>query len=1373
MDATVAKFDVFFSHNSRDRDLVQRIAERLRREGVEPWLDRWELVPGGAWQEELGTGLDASSACAVFVGPDDLGDWELQEVAVAIDRAARDRGFRVFPVLLPGVHEPFDPNRLPHFLRTRTWVDFRRGYEDRRALQDLIHAVKGIPFGPEANVVRRDDVCPYRGLEVFDTEHADFYFGRDGEIQRLLEQLKTNRFLAVLGPSGSGKSSLVRAGLLPALLRGAIHGRWQSCVVRPGAAPLTALAAALAPCGAMQATLDGLRADTRSLHLALAQMVGADAPQERVVVVVDQLEEVFTLCHDDNERRALFSNLIHAASAPAGPGVVVATIRADFYQRCAPYPELAQLVSSQGLLIGPMTRDALRQAIEEPARRVGLLFEEGLIDLILDAAGGEPGALPLLEYALLALWECRRGTMLTLEGYRETAGVHGALAKRAEELVTGLSPAEQELARRILLRLTQPGEGTEDTRRRARLSELRADASQPDAADDIVSRLVDARLLVTSAEPAAAGEAWIEVSHEALIRAWPRMRAWLDEDRAKLVIHRRVTEATEAWERLGRDEEALYRGPQLAEAESWFRRYGGDLNRHESDFVQAGIARRERERRRRTHRLIATGAALVMGVVIAATTALVATQQRNRAESERRLALSREVAMAAVNEMPLDPQLGLLLALEAARNAPTLEAAAALRQALLQPRELYSPLRTRAVERAAFSPDGQWILTVGAGDSRGDFSGLAVWNARTGKRHAELAEPRTIYGNAVFHPGGQLIAANVEDHVSLFTLDGTLVRNGPGSTAGRFLDLSDAPFSADGSLIVTTTGRKSGAVWNVETGRTVVRLRSHGSEFSGATLSGDGRYVAASTEDLGYAGQLWDARTGRSLAQLDDGDPRFSPDGRRLLTEEYLWTVPGARRLARLPGFDISFSDNGKYLVQGTRNGVRLFSASTGRRVHGPIDDLGSVSAPAFSRDGRFLLRRHAGGGHQVVSVPTADQVATVPGRTSPDYYYPAAFSPAGNSFLTSDDEGVHVFASPDWRMLRFGDPKDVSTALAVSGDSAVIAARDAERRSKVVHVTFDATGRAPHVWALRPFAPDLQYLGLSDDGRFAVSVLPDGDVVKWVTDPWRRVAQIDARLGSYSLCQLSPDLERASDSQRCMEHQVSSPLAVSRDGLVIAARGSGWTSTWHAEGGRNLHNHRELSFSHGSSLSVSRVAISSDGRRVASTSNTSAVAWETRTGKILSRLEGHTQPITSLQFSLDGRWLLTTSEDHTARVWHPRTGATVSLLRTDADDVLSSAAMSPDNAFVVTSSDDGTLRAWETRTGRKIATLLAGTGTGSLDAAVAWDGTGETVVSARAGRLYVIPCDVCASFESLRERADRGRTRGLSAAERSRFLHE
>jgi energy-coupling factor transporter ATP-binding protein EcfA2 len=499
----VTDFDIFLSHNSTDKALVESIAQKLQSKGLNPWLDKWCLVPGQPWQLQLATILRSCPTFGVFVGQNGLGDWAREELLVAQDRAARERSFRIIPILLPGLPDPFDYGKLPPFLAQRTWIDFRRGIEQPRPLLTLINAIKGFPPGPDIALAEGTEDCPYRGLAAFDEEHAEFFFGRERDIQRLLEKLKATRFVAVLGASGSGKSSLTRAGLIPALKQGALpqSANWAISVFTPGSQPLTTLAAHLVHVSPsqqiMQRTLDHLIEDQRTLYLAVAVSL-VNKKTSRIVLVVDQFEEVFTLCKDERERAQFLANLVYASSVPDGQCMVLITMRADFLPKCAGFPDLAARVAAEQFFVTPMDADMLRQAIEEPARRVGLCFEPGVVDNILKDVANQPGALPLLEHALLELWKRRQGRTLTLDGYRESGGVTGAIAKTAEETFNSFKPDEQRIVRRIMLRLTQLGEGTEDTRRRASIDELATAPEEADVVERIVRAMVDAHLLTAS-----------------------------------------------------------------------------------------------------------------------------------------------------------------------------------------------------------------------------------------------------------------------------------------------------------------------------------------------------------------------------------------------------------------------------------------------------------------------------------------------------------------------------------------------------------------------------------------------------------------------------------------------------------------------------------------------------------------------------------------------------------------------------------------------------------------------------------------------------------------------------------------------------------
>jgi hypothetical protein len=548
---------VFLSYNSTDHLAVEEIARRLRAADIELWLDAWQVAAGDPVQRALEQALTETRASVVFIGPSGIGPWQEEEMRVAIERRVRESAYRVIPVLLPGALRG-KRSAVPPFLASVRWVEFQRSLDEEPPFRALIAGIHGRPPGtPTSTAVGAN---PYRGLQAFDVADSGLFFGREALTDWLRSDLRTSiasrgasRLLAIVGASGSGKSSLARAGLLAQLAAGDLDGsaHWPQIVVKPGADPLASLAIAGADAlalGADDAAVltfqDRLLADARSLHTRASLALRGTPVGTRLVLLVDQFEELFTLCPSEPHRHAFIDNLLHAAGVTDGPTVVVLTLRADFLGKCAAYPSLAAMLSGSQELVGPMSRDELREAIERPAWQAGGEFQPGLVDVLLDDVEAQPGGLPLLQHALFELWREQTDRRLTHAAYEDMGGVRGALAGRADDVYRRFTPVEQALTRRLLLRLTQPGEGTEDTRRRASFAEiLPADEARP-MVEDIVRTLSDARLLVTEGET-------VDVAHEALIQGWPTLREWLDQDREGLREHRRLTVAAEEWQRLG------------------------------------------------------------------------------------------------------------------------------------------------------------------------------------------------------------------------------------------------------------------------------------------------------------------------------------------------------------------------------------------------------------------------------------------------------------------------------------------------------------------------------------------------------------------------------------------------------------------------------------------------------------------------------------------------------------------------------------------------------------------------------------------------------------------------------------------------------
>jgi WD40 repeat protein/transcriptional regulator with XRE-family HTH domain len=458
-----------------------------------------------------------------------------------------------------------------------------------------------------ARVSREDapalGLCPYKGMDYFDEADADLFVGREALTEKLVEGVFAlasdepsgqNRLFAIVGASGSGKSSLVRAGIVPALRWNKVSSNWLIYTLTPTEHPIESLAATLMRMnGSIAATaklMDDLAVEPRTLGMYIRREIKT-SPGAYLVLVVDQFEELFALCRSEAERSAFINNLLTVTGEVDGKVITIITLRADFYAHCAGYLHLRQALAKHQEYIGAMSDEEMRRAVEEPARRGRWEFEPGLVDLILHDVGHEPGALPLLSHALLETWQRRQGRTMTLSGYTSSGGVRGAIAETAEAVFTDqLNRKQQAIARRIFLRLTELGDETStgDTRRRATINELIMKPEESDATQVVIKALADARLVTTS-------ENSVQVAHEALIREWPTLRGWLEDNREGFRLHRQLTEASQEWSAAGHEPDILFRGARLAQAGEWAAIHPDDMNALEKEFLQASIADSERE----------------------------------------------------------------------------------------------------------------------------------------------------------------------------------------------------------------------------------------------------------------------------------------------------------------------------------------------------------------------------------------------------------------------------------------------------------------------------------------------------------------------------------------------------------------------------------------------------------------------------------------------------------------------------------------------------------------------------------------------------------------------------------------------------------
>jgi WD40 repeat protein/serine/threonine protein kinase len=1130
--------------------------------------------------------------------------------------------------------------------------------------------------------------CPYKGLAAFEPEDADYFFGREALVDQLVRRLRRDSVLVVGGPSGSGKSSLVRAGLVPVVADGALPGGegWRVALFTPGPRPLGELHYQLARDSRDGVpTLDELRANP-----ALARHTSATG--EPLLLCIDQFEELFTLC-DDRDEQAAFVDALAAHLDPADSrSRAVLVIRADFYGACAQFPWLTRRITENQVLVGPMDRSELRRAIEQPARRAGLSIDAGLTEAVLDEAGGEAGSLPLVAHALMETWTRRRHNTLTLDGFRAAGGVAGAIAKSADTIYDDeLSDEQRRATRRLLLRLVTPGEDNPDTRRRMSLAELDRD-ERADLLRHVVGRLTAARLLTVD-------DTSVAIAHEALIRTWPRFRAWIEEDRENLLARQRISRAAAEWHDQGRDPDLLYRGTPLAVATEWAADNRLELNRLEQEFLDAAVeardaahhaAEQQAVRRRKVRRGV-VGSLVLLTVAAVASAALAFASLRRTRASEQQANERFSASLAASGEalVDADPYLAMMLAAEsgARTGAPTVDSRrllarsrAVLAGAAIVP--VGSPVDVGDAKAVAIDPAGR-VAAVGERSGR-----IRLWDLASRRARGDLTGHTKGIERLTFSPDGALLAsAGGDGLLRVWAVRGHDAIPRDGSTLGRFDRAWDVAFSPDGARLAVATEQGVIALYDVNTRRPLgPPLVTRSVDFLSVAFSPDGETVVAGDGRGELAG--WSARTGEPrFGPLDVHrgndvwELAFAPDGATVATsssdgtsrlfdsrtgaavaDRLPFTGPGRETPQSVRG--VKFGPDGRWMVAGAGDGkVRLWSTESNQvTATTQVGHRGAVIGSALSHDGSRLVTLGIDQTLRAWDIGKRTPLAqTLVDGSSP--LRALAVSSDGSHAVTGDDAGsVRLWNLRTRTSTPIAEGRASVRSVALSRDGSRIAAGDADGVIRLTRRDGTAVGR-PIV-----LEGEVSSVGFGPGDDWLVSGGLDGTVRFWTMDG-------------------RPDGEPLGPHPSGVAR-----VAVSPDGELVAAAGvNGTVRVWES-GSRRLRADIAADDN-----TIWGVAFSPDGSRLATASDDERVGiWDVATGRSRNALTGHAGGATDVRFSPDGRTLLTATKAGQLRLWDVETGQGLGDPLGGHTDDIWSVAWLPEAGQFLSVSLDGTFRRWD-----------------------------------------------------------------------------